>query len=60
MSKRTSIVYSEEDQAAIEEIREKFGLSSDVEAVRLGLRLAREVSISDNIEIDTEEYVARS
>lgn len=60
MSKRTSIVYTEEDLAAIEEVREKFGLSSDVEAVRIGLRIAREVDLSDDFEIDVEHNGSRS
>lgn len=54
MSKRTSIIYTEDDLAAIEEIREKFSLSSDIQAVRISLQIAKEVDLSDDVEIDTE------
>lgn len=42
--KRTSIEYSEEDLRFLERVRERYGLSSDVEAVRLSLRIADQVN----------------
>lgn len=54
--KRTSVIFHSEDVTAIDEIKEKFGLSNDIDAVRLSLRVVSESDLTINQE-QVEEII---
>lgn len=45
-AKMTSIVFGDEDRANIEVIRNKFGLRSDSDAIRMALKLTAEANVT--------------
>ena len=58
MRKRTTIWLDEVDRAALRTIRERYGVASDSDAIRLAVRLLAE-SKRVNVEVNVETEVKR-